>query len=95
MSEHNITEDKENDEDNVIKDTDNEKRHLIKNEKHREIVSYIFICIFAMLLALFINTFILSSNRVPSGSMEPTIETHARLFGNRLAYSNSEPQRGG
>lgn len=31
--------------------------------------------------------------RVPSGSMEQTIMTGDRVFGNRLAYKNKEPER--
>ena len=40
-----------------------------------------------------LNTFILVNARIPSGSMEKTIMTGDRLFGNRLAYMKSDPER--
>ncbi len=40
-----------------------------------------------------LNSFILVNARIPSGSMEKTIMTGDRLFGNRLAYKNADPAR--
>lgn len=48
----------------------------------------------AVIAALLINNFILLNARVPSGSMENTIMTGDRLFGFRLSYLFSDPQRG-
>ncbi len=60
----------------------------------KEIISYIVTFLIALAIGLFINRFIISSIRVPTGSMMPTIQIGDRLFGNRLAYINSEPERG-
>ncbi len=42
---------------------------------------------------ILLNTFIFVNARIPSGSMEKTIMTGDRLFGNRLAYKKEDPQR--
>ena len=46
------------------------------------------IVVFALLF-----TFVVVNAKLPSGSMENTIMTGERLFGNRLAYTNSDPER--
>lgn len=48
----------------------------------------------AVIAAFLINNFILFNANVPSGSMENTIMTGDRVFGFRLAYLLSEPERG-
>lgn len=48
----------------------------------------------AVIAAFLINNFILFNANVPSGSMENTIMTGDRVFGFRLAYLFSEPERG-
>ncbi len=48
----------------------------------------------AVIIALFVNSFIFVNAQVPSGSMENTVMTGDRLFGLRFAYAKSEPQRG-
>lgn len=60
----------------------------------KEIISYVVTFAIALAVGLFINRFIISSIHVPTGSMIPTIQINDRLFGNRLAYINSEPERG-
>lgn len=60
----------------------------------KEIISYVITFAVALVVGLLINRFIIASIHVPTGSMEPTIHVDDRLFGNRLAYINSEPQRG-
>ena len=42
---------------------------------------------------LLLNRFIVVNARIPSGSMETTIMTRDRLFGNRLAYIKEDPER--
>jgi len=59
-----------------------------------ELVSWIFTIGLAIVLALVIKNYIIINANVPSGSMERTIMTGDRLFGNRLAYLFSEPDRG-
>lgn len=55
----------------------------------KELMPYVLIVI----LALFLNTFIIINAKIPSGSMETTIMTGERVFGNRLAYLRSDPER--
>lgn len=70
------------------------KEPLIKNPILRELFSYLVVMIAAIVVAFFITTFIISNNTVPTGSMIPTIPEESRIFGNRLAYKFSDPERG-
>ena len=76
-------------EDENVSENDNGKNNLLK-----EIRSYAIIIVAAVLVAVFVNTFIISNTRVPTGSMENTIMCGNRLFGNRLAYKTHKPKRG-
>ena len=58
-----------------------------------EIISWLQILLAAACIAFVLNTFIIANSRVPSGSMENTIMTGDRIFGNRLAYVLGDPQR--
>ncbi|MDO5703414.1 MAG: signal peptidase I [Lachnospiraceae bacterium] len=44
-------------------------------------------------VVLVINNVFLINARIPSASMENTVMTHDRIFGNRLAYNGSDPER--
>ncbi|MDO4619203.1 MAG: signal peptidase I [Lachnospiraceae bacterium] len=55
----------------------------------KEILPYVAIVAAVLLL----NKFVLINAKIPSQSMETTLMTHDRLFGNRLAYMNEDPQR--
>ena len=59
-----------------------------------ELMSMIRCIVYAVLIALILNRFVLVNAKVPTGSMENTIMAGDRLFGNRLAYRNEDPQRG-
>lgn len=48
----------------------------------------------AVILAAFLNLFILLNAHIPSGSMEPTIATGSLVLGDRTAYLRGEPQAG-
>lgn len=76
-------------EDENASENDNGENNLLK-----EIRSYAIIIVAAVLVAVFVNTFIISNTRVPTGSMENTIMCGNRLFGNRLAYKTHKPKRG-
>ncbi len=60
----------------------------------REIIEWIVTIVAAVLVALFINNFIIVNATVPSSSMEETIMTGDRVIGLRLAYRNNDPERG-
>ena len=44
-------------------------------------------------IGLFLNFFIIVNAVIPSGSMENTIMTGDRIFGSRLSYKFSDPER--
>lgn len=60
----------------------------------KEVLSYVVTFLVALTVGLLINRFFIASIKVPSGSMENTIMTGDRLFGNRLAYLKDLPKRG-
>lgn len=60
----------------------------------REILSWIVIIVLAVVIAWFLNTFIIANSRVPTGSMENTIMSKSRVIGSRLSYLASDPERG-
>ncbi len=75
----------------------------VKNSKNKKdenssplhtILEYVVSIGIALVAALLINNFILLNAKVPSGSMENTIMTGDRLFGFRLSYLFSDPERG-
>lgn len=84
---------------NYNRDNNSEKK---KNTKDvdlqskiiKEVLSYVVIIVAAIVVAVFVNSFILSNTRIPTGSMENTITCGSRLFGNRLAYKFNKPERG-
>lgn len=73
------------------------KKEAAKEEKvslKREIIEWVVVIEVAVVLAVIINMFFLVNAIIPSGSMEPTIMTGDRIFGNRLAYTKEDPKRG-
>lgn len=78
--------------------TDNNKKpeeNIINKESvKKEIMEWIIVIEIAVILAVVLNMFIIVNAIVPTASMETTIMTGDRLFGNRLAYNKKDPQRG-
>lgn len=60
----------------------------------REILSWVLYFAAAILVALFLKRFVIINATVPTGSMENTIMPGDDLFGLRIAYLFSEPERG-
>ena len=60
----------------------------------QEIISWVEVIVVALVMAWFITSFIIVNATVPSGSMENTIMPGNRLFGLRLTYYFTDPQRG-
>ncbi len=58
-----------------------------------ELIQWSIVIISAVVLAVLINSFVIVNAQIPSGSMENTIMTGDRVFGNRLAYAFSNPKR--
>ena len=60
----------------------------------KELMEWIGVIVFAILVSLLINHFLIVNATVPTQSMEPTIMAHNRIIGSRLSYINEEPERG-
>ena len=58
-----------------------------------ELWEYIKMIIFVVVVVFIVNNVLLITAKIPSESMEDTIMTGDRIFGNRLAYINKDPQR--
>ena len=65
----------------------------VKNSIWKELWEYIKMIIFVVVVVLIVNNFLLINAGVPSESMEKTIMTGDRFFGNRLAYLFDDPER--
>ncbi|MGI6094299.1 MAG: signal peptidase I [Lachnospiraceae bacterium] len=70
-----------------------EKKKKIGNTVLRELWEYIKMIIIVVLVVYVVNNVLLINAQIPSESMEKTIMTGDRIFGNRLAYLNSKPER--
>ena len=65
------------------------------NPMVKELLSWLEVIAFGVVLAVFIENVIIINATVPSGSMEKTIMTHSRVLGTRFSYwFGHEPQRG-
>jgi signal peptidase I len=62
-----------------------------KNSFFMEILQSLLV---AAVLAFIIHTFIMQNFRIPSGSMEPTLQIQDYIFASKLAYRLDEPKRG-
>ena len=77
------------------KEISKKSQKKISNEEIKtEIKEWIIVIEIAVILAVILNMFLVVNAVIPSASMETTIMTGDRIFGNRLAYINSDPQRG-
>jgi signal peptidase I len=59
-----------------------------------EILSWVQTIVFAIIIALVINNFVIVNATVPTGSMENIIMPNDRIVAFRLSYMFKEPQRG-
>lgn len=60
----------------------------------KEVISWLFIIIAAVLMAFLLNHFVIVNAKVTSGSMENTIMTGDRVLGLRASYWFDQPQVG-
>ena len=65
----------------------------MKKSIGKELWEYIKMIIFVLVFVLVVNNFLIINAKIPSPSMEDTIMTGDRVFGNRLAYLFGDPQR--
>ena len=64
-----------------------QKPLAIKSQSH----GFIRDVVYALFAVLVINSFVLASFEVPTGSMEDTVKTGDRLFVNKFIYGGSTP----
>lgn len=69
------------------------KKKQIGNTILRELWEYIKMILFVVVIVYLINNVLLINAKIPSESMERTIMTGDRIFGNRLAYLLDDPER--
>ena len=65
----------------------------VKKELWEEAISWAKTIIFTLILAFSINNFVIVNARVPTGSMENTIQSNDRIVAFRLSYLFRSPQR--
>ncbi len=65
-----------------------------KSSEFRRAVKWFSVPLFAVILAIIINNFLIISAIVPSESMADTIEKGTLVVASRLAYVNDTPKRG-
>lgn len=65
-----------------------------KSSPVKEALGWVFTFVAAIVVALVLKNYIIINATVPTGSMENTIMPGDDLFGFRLAYAFSEPERG-
>lgn len=59
----------------------------------KELWEYVKMILFVVIVVLIVDNFLLINAVIPSESMEETIMTGDRIFGNRLAYLFEDPER--
>ena len=77
---------------------DNEKKETKPRKTEetsigREIWEYVKMIAIVVAVVVFVEQVIVINARIPSPSMENTIMTGDQIFGNRLSYVKSDPQR--
>lgn len=63
-------------------------------KRYKELLSWMLIFVAAFMIAQLLTNFVIVNAKIPSGSMQNTIMEGDLLIANRLAYMNSEPERG-
>ena len=58
-----------------------------------EVWDYVKMFVIVIVVVLVVNNVVLINAKIPSESMEQTIMTGDRVFGNRLAYKTKDPER--
>ncbi|MCL2576192.1 MAG: signal peptidase I [Defluviitaleaceae bacterium] len=79
----------------ILKEFDGQGKQPDKKKKTflQELLSWVIMLGSAVLIAFFINTFIIVNATVPTGSMRDTIPENTRLVAFRLSYVFGNPQR--
>jgi len=69
-------------------------RKLVPRRGHHSLLELVVIVIVAIGLALLIQAFLIKPYRIPSESMEPTLDVGQRVLVSRFTYHVSTPDRG-
>jgi signal peptidase I len=69
-------------------------RKLVPRRGHHSLLELVVIVIVAIGLALLIQAFLIKPYRIPSESMEPTLDVGQRVLVSRFTYHFSTPDRG-
>jgi signal peptidase I len=69
-------------------------RKLVPRRGHHSLLELVVIVIVAIGLALLIQAFLIKPYRIPSESMEPTLDVGQRVLVSRVTYHFSTPDRG-
>ena len=69
-------------------------RRLRGSESHNSLIELVVIVAVAIGLALLIQAFLVKPYRIPSESMEPTLDVGQRVLVSRINYKFSDPDRG-
>ncbi len=77
-----------------VQNTNKKKNTHESTSVLRSLLSYVLIVLVSSVIALTINKYVIINANIPTRSMVPTINADDRLFGFRMAYMFSEPQRG-
>ena len=77
----------------IVQAPDPEEAPDVKKELWREVFSWARTIILTLILAFSINSFVIVNARVPTGSMEDTIQVNDRIVAFRLSYLFRPPAR--
>lgn len=78
----------------IKKDDENNNNETVPTNFWKELLSWVEVIVIAVAIAFVVNNFLIANSVIPSASMEPNIMTGDRVFGSRLSYLNSDPERG-
>ncbi len=76
-----------------VEENEEEKVQDTKSMVIHEIFDFVKIVVLAFVVAFVLTHFLIVNAKVPTGSMNDTIPTGARIMGNRLAYKFGDPER--
>lgn len=79
----------------MAKNAKSEKTEMEEQKRPwwKELLSYVWIILFACVAAMAVNRYVLINAEIPSESMENLLTVDDRIFGCRLSYVFGEPER--
>ncbi len=77
----------------ISSNTDGENKAEEKESAKKVVWEYIRMFAGVLIVVILLQNFVFINARIPSASMETTVMTGDRIFGNRLAYTFGDPER--